>query len=60
MLDLNNPKDARELVESWYRREEDAKEALRGATEQDVLNLAKQIFLYCDPLIEAYGHLKEQ
>lgn len=60
MLDLNKIDDARTLVESWYERKEDMQEALKGASEEDVLILARQIFLYADPLIESYGHLRVQ
>lgn len=61
MLDLNDPKDARLYVARWVEDPTEADELLKGVNDEELLKLARQLFLYHDPRMdEAAGLLKIQ
>jgi hypothetical protein len=52
MLDLNKAEDARRYVIAYVNQREAGKVApqkLMNLTDEDILRMAKQLFLYCDP-----------
>lgn len=54
-LDLNNPRDARTYILTWavsgkLNLEKDAwPMVVESGAEEDLLRVAKQLFLFCDP-----------
>jgi hypothetical protein len=57
MLDLNEPRDARRYVFDWVKRgdlrlgTDEVQVRLEEGTDDDFIRVARELFLFCDPLI---------